>query len=116
MSILDPLIARSDHMADNNQDKREYYRLIYLEDERPSIKIGRHKFKVMDISQGGLRFLNPKRVTLAEWVKGKLFLTCGDIIEAEGRIEWVQDDEFGLLLKMSLTSTILEKERLFVFH
>ena len=107
---------RSERMADNNQDKREYYRLIYLDNERPSIKIGRYAFKVMDVSQGGLRFLNPKHVKLAEWVKGKLSLSCGDLIEMEGRIEWVQDDEFGLFLKEPLTSAILEKERLFVFH
>jgi hypothetical protein len=103
-------------MADNDRDKREYYRLIYLEDERPSIKIGRYKFKVMDISQGGLRFLNTKHVKLAENVKGRLSLSCGDHIEMEGLIEWDQDDEFGLLLKEPLTAAILEKERLFVFH
>jgi len=106
-------------MADDDQDvkdKREFYRLIYLEEERPTMRIGRYAFRVMDISQGGLRFLNPKHVKLAEWVKVKLSLSCGDLMELEGRIEWVQDDEFGLFIKEPLTAATLEKERLFVFH
>jgi len=101
---------------EETRDKRAHYRIVYLEDERPTLKIGRYRFKVMDVSQGGLRFLNTKPVKLAEWVKGELALSCGDHIGMEGRIEWVQDDEFGLFLKEPLSSTIIEKERLFVFH
>ena len=105
-----------DKQIDRIKDKREFYRLIYLDEERPTLKIGRNAFRVMDISQGGLRFLNPKNVKLADWVQGKLSLTCGDLIKLEGRIDWVQDDEFGLQLKDPLTATIMERERLFIAH
>jgi len=98
------------------KDKREYYRLVYLEEERPTLKIGRYAFPVMDISQGGLRFLNPKTVKLEEWVKGKLSLSCGEVIPLEGRIEWMHDDEFGLLLNNPISATAMEKERLFLSH
>jgi len=105
-----------DSPSDRINDKREYYRLVYLEEERPVLKIGRHAFRVMDISQGGLRFLNPKTVRLDEWVKGKLSLSCGEIIPLEGRIEWMHDDEFGLLLDTPISATAMEKERLYLFH
>jgi len=99
-----------------SQDSREYFRLVYLPGERPALKIGKHEFKVLDISQGGLRFLNDKKIRLKDWANGKLTLSCGEQLKVAGRVEWEHDSEFGLLLRDSLPAAIIEKERLFVFH
>lgn len=98
------------------QDNREYFRLIYLPEERPVLKIGKHEFKVLDISQGGLRFLKDKKIRLRDWTRAKLILSCGEQLNVAGRVEWEHGDEFGLLLRNPLPATIIEKERLFVFH
>ena len=95
-------------------EKRKYLRVKYLNVEKPKIKIGRHKFEVLDISQRGLRFTNNKEVILPEYVSGKLTLLHGESVTIEGSLLWEQDDDFGLYLKNLITSAIIQKEQAFI--
>ncbi len=49
-------------------ERRKYPRTEYLNIERPRLKIGKHKFEVLGISQRGLKFLNDKEVKLSKYI------------------------------------------------
>ncbi len=95
-------------------ERRKDSRTEYLNIEGPRLKIGKHKFKVLDISQKGLKFLNDKEVNLSEYISGKLTFLCGESIDIEGSLIWEQDDDFGLYLKNHIPSDIIQKEELYI--
>ena len=95
-------------------ERRKYPKIEYLNAERPSLKIGKHKFEVLDISQRGLKFLNDKEVNLSEHISGKLTFLCGESIDIEGSLIWEQDDDFGLYLKNLIPSDMIQKEKLYI--
>jgi hypothetical protein len=95
-------------------ERRKDSRTEYLNIERPRLKIGKHKFEVLDISQRGLKFLNDKEVNLSEYISGKLTFLCGESIDIEGSLIWEQDDDFGLYLKNHIPSDIIQKEELYI--
>jgi hypothetical protein len=95
-------------------ERRKYPRTEYFNIEGPKLKIGKHKFEVLDISQRGLKFLNDKEVNLSEYISGKLTLLCGESIDIEGSPIWEQDDDFGLYLKNHIPSDIIQKEALYI--
>ena len=94
-----------------NTERRKYLRIKYLNVEKPKLKIGKHKFEVLDISQRGLKFLNDKEITLSEYISGKLTFLYGESIAIEGSLAWEQDDDFGLYLKNLITSTMINMEK-----
>lgn len=95
-------------------ERRKYPRIEYLNIEGPRLKIGKHKFEVLDISQRGLKFLNDKEVNLSEYISGKLTFLCGESIDIEGLLIWEQDDDFGLYLKNLIPSDMIQKEELYI--
>jgi hypothetical protein len=95
-------------------ERRKYPRTEYLNIERPRLKIGKHKFEVLGISQRGLRFLNDKEVKLSKYISGKLTFLCGESIDIGGLLIWEQDDDFGLYLKNLITSDMIQKEELYI--
>jgi len=95
-------------------EKREYSRIKYLIIDKPKLKIGKRKYKVLDISQRGLRFLNNEKVILPEYIHGKLTLLCGESFLVEGSLIWEQDDEFALYLKNIIQPTVIQKEKSYV--
>ena len=95
-------------------ERRKDPRTAYLSIERPRLKIGKHKFEVLDISQIGLKFLNNKEVNLSEYISGKLTFLCGESIDIEGSLIWEQDDDFGLYLKNHIPSDMIQKEELYI--
>jgi hypothetical protein len=95
-------------------ERRKNPRIEYFNIERPRLKIGKHKFEVLDISQRGLKFLNDKEVNLSEHISGKLTFLCGESIDIEGSLIWEQDDDFGLYLKNLIPSDMIQKEKLYI--
>ena len=95
-------------------ERRRDSRTEYLNTERPILKIGKHKFEVLDISQIGLKFLNDKEVNLSEYISGNLTFLCGESIDIEGSLIWGQDDDFGLYLKNHIPSDMIQKEELYI--
>ena len=95
-------------------ERRRDSRTEYLNVERPILKIGKHKFEVLDISQIGLKFLNDKEVNLSEYISGNLTFLCGESIDIEGSLIWEQDDDFGLYLKNHIPSDMIQKEDLYI--
>jgi hypothetical protein len=95
-------------------ERRKYPTTVFLNIEGPRLKIGKHKFEVLDISQKGLNFLNDKEVNLSEYIRGKLTFLCGESIDIEGSLIWEQDDDFGLYLKNHIPSDMIQKEDLYI--
>ena len=95
-------------------DGRKYPRAEYLNVERPRLKIEKHKFEVLDISQRGLKFLNDKEINLSEYISGELTLLCGESIAIEGSLIWEQDDDFGLTLNNLIPSDMIQKEESYI--
>lgn len=100
---------------ENNQykgpERRTYFRILYPPTKRPVLRVGKTMFEIGDISQGGIRFLNGKETKLGQWVHGTVTFLYGESIDVEGTIEWEQDNQFGLLLKHLIPSTMMEKEQ-----
>lgn len=95
-------------------ERREYQRIAYSNIKGPRLKIGKHKFEVLDISQRGLRFLNDKEVIFSEYIAGELTFLCGESVAIEGLVIWEQDDDFGLYLKNLMPSDAIQKEELYI--
>ena len=95
-------------------ERRKYPREVYLNIEGPRLKIGKHTFEVLDISQIGLKFLNDKEVLFSEYISGELTFLYGESIAIEGSVIWEQDDDFGLYLKNLIPSDMIQKEESFI--
>ncbi len=92
-------------------ERRTYFRIMYPSAKRPLFRVGKKMFEIGDISQGGIRFFNGKETKLGQWVRGTVRFLYGESIDVEGTIEWEQDNQFGLLLKHLIPSTMMEKEQ-----
>jgi len=93
---------------------RKYPREEYLNLEKPRLKVEKHQFEVLDISQRGIKFLNDKEVNLSEYISGELTFLCGESIVIEGSLIWEQDDDFGLNLNNLIPSDMIQKEELYI--
>jgi len=45
-------------------ERRIYFRILYGIENRSKLSVGECEFEVADISQGGMRLVNTKRITL----------------------------------------------------
>lgn len=74
-------------MSDNDQ-KREYFRLIYPVNDRPTIEIEGEKYSVMDLSEEGVRFGHAPTVCLGigSVVRGTIEFRDGSKEQVVGKI------------------------------
>lgn len=92
-------------------EKRKFARLIYPSSKRPSFKIKKHKLEVVDISEEGLKLLNPTQRVFGEKVYGTITLLSGESMDISGQILWQADGAFGLLITRIPKTTIIEEIR-----
>ena len=104
-------------MTDNKfsgENKRQHYRIVYPLTARPSLKITRKEFEVVDISESGIRFLNKKWAPFTPGVKIEAELTFndGESLDIEGEILRVNDQVSILKLHKSIPFwKIVEEQR-----
>ena len=79
-------------------ERRQYfrYKLIYAPKDRAKLKIGMHKYEVLDMSAGGLRFKNDSETIPQKKIRGVLEFSSGKTRVIEGEIIWEQENEIGL--------------------
>jgi c-di-GMP-binding flagellar brake protein YcgR len=79
-------------------ERRKYFRhnIIYVPQKKATLLIDHHRFDVLDLSDGGLRFINDKGIALGNRIQGTLVLSETDTREISGEIVWENDDETGL--------------------
>jgi len=101
-------------MENNNDtfpEKREVFRVVYPLSERPLLKVRKNKFKVTDISEKGIKFLNTKNREFSNWVNGTITLHDNTRLDIEGKIAWTQNDEIALNLITSIPYAKILKEQ-----
>ncbi len=92
-------------------ERRTYHRVTYPPEKSLELKIGSYTFKVVDISRKGIRFLNPERIKIAEWIGATITLQDGSALAVEGKIIWTDDHLLGVqLLNPIPYNTILDEQ------
>ena len=103
---------------DNNTyqgpEKRNFFRIVYNLSKRPELKTNSTTYKVIDISQKGIRLLNQHESKPAKRIQGNLKFLSGLNIDIKGTLAWQEDNQFGLFLEDPLPSHIMEKEQQYV--
>jgi hypothetical protein len=92
-------------------EKRNFARLVYPSSKRPTFKIKEHELEVIEISEEGLKLLNPMQRGFGEKVYGTIALLSGESIDITGKIVWQAEGTFGLLTTRIPRSTIIEETR-----
>ena len=92
-------------------DRRKFARLIYPPDKRPTLNVREHTLEVIDISEGGLKFLNYLKKGFGKKVFGTAALLSDQTIEITGNIVWEARDEYGLLISPIPRPVIIEEVR-----
>ena len=97
------------------QEKRRYYRIEYPASMRPILKIRKHEFEVMDISEKGIMFLADKKTRFGRWVSGEITFYDGQTIGIEGKVVWKHENDIGMFLNLKSIpySKILSEQRFF---
>jgi hypothetical protein len=72
-------------------------RVAYKNFEGPVLQIKKHKFDVIDISEGGVRFHNNAKIVLPVRIKGKTLLKCGEAITFKGKVCREEDGETSIV-------------------
>ena len=96
------------------QEKRKYFRLEYPASIRPTLKIRKHEFEVVDISEKGVRFSADKKIKFGRWVTGIITFYDGQVVGIEGRIAWKRGESIGMFLTIKSIPypKILSEQRL----
>jgi len=95
----------------DGSEKRKFARLVYPSSKRPAFKIKKHELEVIDISEEGLKLLNPMQRVFGEKVYGTIALLSGESMDISGKIVWQAEGAFGLLTTRIPKSTIIEEIR-----
>ena len=96
------------------QEKRRYFRIEYPASIRPTLKIRKHEFEVMDISEKGVRFSADKEINFGRWVTGNITFYDGQAVGIEGKIAWKLGESIGMFLTIKSIPypKILSEQRL----
>ena len=105
-----------DDKKSEQQEKRRHFRIEYPASIRPTLKIRKHEFGILDISEKGVRFSADKKVKFGRWVPGNITFYDGETIGIEGRIAWKRGEDIGMFLSIKSIpySKIISEQRLLV--
>ncbi len=95
-------------------NSREFYRVEYPEQERPSIKIGEDELEVIDISEKGGKFLNDKGVKLdpGTTVDGTIIFHHGEAVTVRGKVLRAFNDQVVICFTKGVPfGVILDEQR-----
>lgn len=113
IATMDDFIEEQQEEAPEN--RRRHYRLEYPPGERPVFKVRKYVFDVVDISQGGLRFVNDKAVKFGKWLSGTIVFPSGEMIERDARVVWSYHNVYGIEFLIRIPFKImLEQQKLLI--
>ena len=103
-----------DGKKSEQQEKRRYFRIEYPASIRPTLKIRKHEFEVVDISEKGVRFSADKKIKFGRWVTGNITFYDGQVVGVEGKIAWKREQTIGMFLTVKSIpyQKILSEQRL----
>jgi len=102
-----------DEKKTENEEQRKYYRIEYPASMRPTIKITKNEFEVVDISEKGVRFSVDEEMIFGRWVSAEVTFCDGETVTIEGRIVRKHENNIGMLLSIKAIpySKILSEQR-----
>jgi hypothetical protein len=92
-------------------EKRKFARVVYPSSQRPTFKIQEHELEVIDISEKGLKLLNPMLEEFGGKVHGTVTLLSGKSMGISGKIVWRAGGAFGFIETRIPKATIVEELR-----
>jgi hypothetical protein len=98
---------------ENNVEKRKFKRYTYKPDRCPVFICRETTYKVLNISQGGLKIevqSSPEMPSDAYIFDGYLHFSNGSRIPVSGRQMWIIGDEIGIKLDTPLSETLIDAE------
>ena len=97
-----------------DQEKRRYYRIEYPASMKPTLKIRKHEFEVLNISEKGVMFLAEKEIKFGRWVRGTVTFNDSQTVGIEGKIVRNHGNNIGMFLTVKAIpySRILSEQRL----
>ena len=87
-----------DEKERENQEKRQYYRVEYPDPLRPTVKIRKHAFEIVNISEKGVMFVVEKKTAFGRWVSGEVTFSDGETVGIEGKIVRKHKNNIGMFL------------------
>ena len=102
-----------DEKKSEREEKRRYYRIEYPASLRPTLKIRKHEFEVVNISEKGVMFWADKKIEFGRWVSGEVTFFDGQPIGIEGKIVRKHENNIGMFLTIKPIpySRILSEQR-----
>ena len=86
-------------------EKRDDLRVKYAHVERPKLMIAEEAFKIVDISERGIRFL------LEPTLRATLTFRDGESVQIEGKISRIFNNEIAVRLSKGIPPERIEKEK-----
>ena len=79
-------------------ERRQYFRynIIFSPRQGAELTIGNHTFKVLDFSEGGLRFIKDVNFKIERRIRGTLITSDGNSREIDGQVVWDTGEEVGI--------------------
>lgn len=103
-------------MSKVGQNEREFYRIAYRNPENPHFVMGKKRFIVIDISEGGFRFILTKDVVFYEKdvVEGTIGFPGRGFLPVKGTIIRITKDDVAVQLNAKSRiplAKIMEEQR-----
>ncbi len=96
--------------------RRKYFRVRYPAKYAPEIVIWGRTFRVVDISEMGVRFTNSLHLSFPEGyvVRGVITFYDKESIQVSGSVAWARDDDVALRLVRGIPFTRVLSEQSFL--
>jgi hypothetical protein len=94
-------------------EKRKFKRYSYKPDCRPILTCQGIIFKVLNISEGGLKIEiqnNPEMRSDSHIFNGRLSFSNGEVIPVSGNQVWIIGNEIGIKLNKPISEKIIDSE------
>ena len=103
-----------DEKERENQEKRKFFRIEYPASMRPTLKVRKHVFEVVNISEKGVMFITDGKASFGRWVIGEITFSDGQTVIVEGKIVRKREKNIGMFLTIKSIpySKILSEQRL----
>ncbi len=97
------------------KERRRHSRIVFKPLKRPKLKIKENEFEVENISEGGIRFLNPNNIHVSAEFNGTITFKDGDTFEIEGKKKWEKEGSVGVASKHPVPQEIVIKDEDYVY-
>ena len=98
---------------------REHYRIAYPTPARPKLLLGGYTHDVVDISEGGIKFLidGAPAPGIGEEIQGTVRFRRGDLVDVQGKVLRVEGNQVAAQFVVGIPfKTIMDEQRYLMEH